>query len=111
MPRYGDMEKLEPLKALWYIEYEQGISRIVNVPRLEDGSEIGVLNRSQSINDFALQTENLDFFFPWKLLLKDTNRNTRGSYVGLWKITWQSMNNALLVGSTRGDDPISRLLM
>ena len=28
------------------------------VLRLEDGSEVGVLNRCQIINDFASQTEN-----------------------------------------------------
>lgn len=38
----------------------------MSVLRLEGGSEIGVLNRGQIINDFASQTENLDFFFPLK---------------------------------------------
>lgn len=81
------------------------------VLRLEDGSEIGVLNRSQIINDFALQTENLDFFSPESYFWKIQIGIPEDLMWAFERLLGKSMNNALLVGSTRGDDPISRLLM
>ena len=81
------------------------------VLRLEDGSEVGVLNRCQIINDFASQTENLDFFPPesyfWKIQIGIPENLT----CAFERLFGKSMNNPLLAGGTRGDDPISRLLM
>lgn len=60
METWKSLNHSKPCDILNMSRASQGLC----VPRLEDGSEIGVLNRSQIINDFALKTENLKFFSP-----------------------------------------------
>ena len=60
MEMWKSLNHSKPCDILNMSRASQGLC----VLRLEDGSEVGVLNRGQIINDFASQTENLDFIFP-----------------------------------------------
>ena len=62
METWKSLKHSKPCDILNMSRASQGLC----VLRLEGGSEIGELNRGQIINDFASQTENLDFFFPLK---------------------------------------------
>lgn len=59
MPRHGGVEKHAVLKALWYIHMSKHANGSLCAERLLQ-DEIGVLVRSQIMNGFALQTEDLD---------------------------------------------------
>lgn len=60
MQRHGSVEKHGLPEALWYIHKRRHAHESMCARQLQD--KIGVLIRSQIMNDFALQTEDLVVF-------------------------------------------------